>query len=181
MFFLLALFRCSKPRLFLAEGQGRGYDGGMSSKVTEEQLDMVRVWASAGIDLNGIQKKLVTECGVHLTYMDVRFLLLDHGIEIATAPAPVKAPEKAAAPAPEEASSAPAEAAAPGAPKVTLDELQLPGALISGKVEFPSGTRGAWMIDQMGRFAWNDLAGTPTQEELQAFQFELTQLLSRGR
>ncbi len=165
----------------------------MSSKVTEEQLDMVRVWASAGIDLNGIQKKLVTECGVHLTYMDVRFLLLDHGIEIATAPAPVKAPEKAAAPAPvkapekaaapapEEASSAPAEAAAPGAPKVTLDELQLPGALISGKVEFPSGTRGAWMIDQMGRFAWNDLAGTPTQEELQAFQFELTQLLSRGR
>ena len=146
----------------------------MSSKVTEEQL---------GIDLNGIQKKLVTECGVHLTYMDVRFLLLDHGIEIATAPAPapVKAPEKAAAPAPEEASSAPAEAAAPRAPKVTLDELQLPGALISGKVEFPSGTRGAWMIDQMGRFAWNDLAGTPTQEELQAFQFELTQLLSRGR
>lgn len=155
----------------------------MSSKVTEEQLNMVRVWASEGIDLNGIQKKLVTECGVHLTYMDVRFLLLDHGIEIASAPAPAKAPEKPAAPKPAEA--APTEtadaAAAPGAPKVTLDELQLPGALISGKVEFPSGTRGAWMIDQMGRFAWNDLSGTPTQEELQAFQFELTQLLSRGR
>lgn len=155
----------------------------MSSKVTAEQLDMVRGWASEGIDLNGIQKKLVSECGVHLTYMDVRFLLLDNGIEIATAPAPVKAPEKPAAPKPAE--PVPAEtadaAAAPGAPKVTLDELQLPGALISGKVEFPSGTRGAWMIDQMGRFAWNDLSGTPTQEELQAFQFELTQLLSRGR
>lgn len=25
-----------------------------------------------------------------------------------------------------------------------------------------------------------DLSGTPTQEELQAFRFELTQLLSRG-
>lgn len=155
----------------------------MSSKVTEEQLDMVRVWAAEGIDLNGIQKKLVTECGVHLTYMDVRFLLLDHGIEIATAPAPAKAPEKTAAPKSTETEPAATAdaAAAPGAPKVTLDELQLPGALISGKVEFPSGTRGAWMIDQMGRFAWNDLSGTPTQEELQAFQFELTQLLSRGR
>lgn len=154
----------------------------MSSKVTAEQLDLVRGWASEGIDLNGIQKKLVSECGVHLTYMDVRFLLLDNGIEIATAPAPVKAPEKPAAPKPAEA--APAETAAattPSTPKVTLDELQLPGALISGKVEFPSDTRGAWMIDQMGRFAWNDLSGTPTQEELQAFQFELTQLLSRGR
>lgn len=155
----------------------------MSSKVTEEQLDMVRVWAAEGIDLNGIQKKLVTECGVHLTYMDVRFLLLDHGIEIATAPAPAQAPEKPTAPKPTETEPAATAdaAAAPGAPKVTLDELQLPGALISGKVEFPSGTRGAWMIDQMGRFAWNDLSGTPTQEELQAFQFELTQLLSRGR
>lgn len=155
----------------------------MSSKVTEEQLDMVRVWAAEGIDLNGIQKKLVTECGVHLTYMDVRFLLLDHGIEIATAPAPAQAPEKPTAPKSTEAEPAATAdaAAAPGAPKVTLDELQLPGALISGKVEFPSGTRGAWMIDQMGRFAWNDLSGTPTQEELQAFQFELTQLLSRGR
>jgi len=172
-----------KPRLPLAGKQSRGYDGGMSSKVTEEQLDKVRVWASEGIDLNGIQKKLVTECGVHLTYMDVRFLLLDHGIEIAAASAPAKAPEKPAAPKPteDEPKSAADAAAVPGAPKVTLDDLQLPGALISGKVEFPSGTRGAWMIDQMGRFAWNDLSGTPTQEELQAFQFELTQLLSRGR
>ena len=147
----------------------------MSSKVTAEQLEMVRVWASEGTDLNGIQKKLVAECGVHLTYMDVRFLLLDNGIEIATAPAPKKE-----TPAPAEPASAPAESAAPAKLKVTLDDVQLPGALISGKVEFPSGTRGAWMIDQMGRFAWNDLSGTPTQEELQAFQTELTQMLSRA-
>ena len=45
--------------------------------VTAEQLDMVRAWAAAGVDLNGIQKSLAAECGVHMTYMDVRFLLLD--------------------------------------------------------------------------------------------------------
>ena len=65
---------------------------GEMNTVTAEQLEAVRQWAGEGVDLNGIQKRLAAECGVHMTYMDVRFLLLDHGIEIATASAP--APEK---------------------------------------------------------------------------------------
>ena len=154
------------------------------SMVTAEQLDMVRAWAAAGVDLNGIQKNLAAECGVHMTYMDVRFLLLDYGIEIAVpsvAPAPESA-EPAAQPAvePVEAVSAPAPAGQVGKPVVTLDELMLPGTLISGKVQFSSGTKGGWQIDQLGRFSWNSLEGQPTPEELQAFQFELTQILSRG-
>ena len=146
------------------------------NKVTAEQLEMVRAWAAAGVDLNGIQKNLAAECGVHMTYMDVRFLLLDHGIEIAV---PSAAP--AAVPA-EPVSQPEAEPVAGqvGKPVVTLDELMLPGTLISGKVQFSSGTKGGWQIDQMGRFAWNSLEGQPTPEELQAFQFELTQILSRG-
>lgn len=142
------------------------------SQISPEQLDMVRAWAAQGTDLNGIQKNLVSECGLHLTFMDVRFLLLDNGIEIATVPEPAPAaPQEAPAPAPEPA------AAADGKPVVTLDELYLPGALVSGKVVFPSGTRCAWQIDQMGRFGWLEQTATPTPEELQAFQFELTGLL----
>lgn len=153
------------------------------SKVTAEQLEMVRRWAAEGVDLNGIQKRLSADCGVHMTYMDVRFLLLDHGIEIATTVAPV--PEKKAEEAPAASAPAAPEKQAPVAGQggklvVTLDELTLPGTLISGKVQFASGTRGGWQIDQLGRFAWNDLQGQPTPEELQAFQVELTQLLSRG-
>ena len=151
--------------------------------VTAEQLEMVRAWAAAGVDLNGIQKNLAAECGVHMTYMDVRFLLLDHGIEIAVpsaAPAPVAA-EPASKPAAEPVEEEPAPVAGQvGRPVVTLDELMLPGMLISGKVQFSSGTKGGWQIDQLGRFAWNSLEGQPTPEELQAFQFELTQILSRG-
>ena len=143
--------------------------------MTAEQLEMVRQWASLGVDLNGIQKNLAAECGVHMTYMDVRFLLLDHGIEIATAAAPVE--EKKPEPAPEPESTP--QPAADGQLVVTLDELTLPGTLISGKVTFASGTRGGWQIDQLGRFAWNALEGQPTPEELQAFQMELTKLLSR--
>ena len=146
------------------------------NKVTAEQLEMVRAWAAAGVDLNGIQKNLAAECGVHMTYMDVRFLLLDHGIEIAV---PSAAP--AAVPA-EPVSQPEAEPVAGqvGKPVVTLDELMLPGTLISGKVQFSSGTKGGWQIDQRGRFAWNSLEGQPTPEELQAFQVELTPILSRG-
>ena len=143
--------------------------------MTAEQLEMVRQWASLGVDLNGIQKNLAAECGVHMTYMDVRFLLLDHGIEIATAAAPVE--EKKPEPAPEPETTP--QPAADGKLVVTLDELTLPGTLISGKVTFASGTRGGWQIDQLGRFAWNALEGQPTPEELQAFQMELTKLLSR--
>ncbi|MBQ2378954.1 MAG: hypothetical protein II295_01020 [Akkermansia sp.] len=157
----------------------------MSAKVSDEQLEMVRRWASYGVDLNGIQKNLATECGVHMTYMDVRFLLLDHGIEIARPqpkPAPEPAPAPAAAPTPAPAPAPAAPAPEPGAsvkPKVTLDDLQLPGTLISGKCEFPSGTNGSWQIDQMGRFGWSALSGTPTPVELQAFEMELRQILSR--
>lgn len=154
----------------------------MSTKVSNEQLEMVRRWASYGVDLNGIQKNLAAECGVHLTYMEVRFLLLDHGIEIARPqekptpePAPA-APAPAPAPEPAPASAAPTAAVKP---TVTLDDLQLPGTLISGKCSFPSGTQGSWQIDQMGRFGWSQLSGTPTPVELQAFELELRAILSR--
>lgn len=154
----------------------------MSTKVSNEQLEMVRRWASYGVDLNGIQKNLAAECGVHMTYMEVRFLLLDHGIEIARPqekptpePAPA-APAPAPAPEPAPASAAPTAAVKP---TVTLDDLQLPGTLLSGKCSFPSGTQGSWQIDQMGRFGWSQLSGTPTPVELQAFELELRAILSR--
>ena len=146
---------------------------------------MVRRWASYGVDLNGIQKNLAAECGVHMTYMEVRFLLLDHNIEIARPqekPAPEPAPATAPVPAPAPAPEAAPAPAAPGAavkPTVTLDDLQLPGTLISGKCSFPSGTQGSWQIDQMGRFGWSQLSGTPTAVELQAFELELRAILSR--
>lgn len=153
----------------------------MSAKVSNEQLEMVRRWASYGVDLNGIQKNLAAECGVHLTYMEVRFLLLDHNIEIARPqekPAPAPAPAAAPAPAPAPAPT-PAAPTAAVKPTVTLDDLQLPGTLLSGKCSFPSGTQGSWQIDQMGRFGWSQLSGTPTPVELQAFEIELRAILSR--
>ena len=153
---------------------------GMSAKIDKEQLECVRAWAAQGVDLNGIQKKLREECGVHLTYMEVRFLLLDHGIEIAMESE--SAPE-ADAPQPDMAPDVPSDVedgANNGKVRVTVDDLQLPGTLISGKAEFPGGASGAWQIDQLGRFGWSQLTGRPSPQEMQDFQQELTSMLSRG-
>ena len=153
----------------------------MSATLSPEQLEAVRLWASQGVDLNGIQKNLASECGLHMTFMEVRFLLLDHGIEISSPVAEQVKPESDSAKGRADGVEG-MEDASPtnGRLQVTLDDLQIPGTLLSGKAVFPSGTRGSWQIDQAGRFGWSDLSGTPTPQELQDFQYELTQLLSRG-
>jgi len=153
----------------------------MSATLSPKQLETVRLWASQGVDLNGIQKNLASECGLHMTFMEVRFLLLDHGIEISSPAAEQEKPESDSAKERADGVEGMEEASpADGRLQVTLDDLQIPGTLLSGKAVFPSGTRGSWQIDQSGRFGWSELSGTPTPVELQDFQYELTQLLSRG-
>ncbi len=138
--------------------------------ITPDLLDEIRAWAGQGVDLNGIQKNLA-EQGVSIRFMDLRFLLLDHDIEILTPAAPAAEAEK---PAPEPESPAGAKMT------VTLDELQIPGTMLSGKALFPSGIRGAWCFDQTGRFAWTDLSAKPSSEEMKSFEVELNTLLSSG-
>lgn len=145
----------------------------MSAKLSDEQLNRVREWAAQGVDLNGIQKNLQAECGVHLTYMEVRFLLLDHGIEIASEPAPA---EQAESPQEQQQPTGPATT---GKVQVSMDELQIPGTMFSGKATFPGGAHGAWQIDQLGRFGWSELTGQPSPEEMTEFQQALTSLFSR--
>ncbi len=138
--------------------------------ITPDLLEDIRAWAGQGIDLNGIQKNLA-EQGVSIRFMDLRFLLLDHGIEIATPTAPEPEAEKPAVE---------PEPAVGAKMTVTLDELQIPGTMLSGKALFPSGIRGAWCFDQTGRFSWTDLSAKPSAEEMKSFEIELNTLLSSG-
>lgn len=149
------------------------YHQDMNASLSPQQLELVRSWAAQGVDLNGIQKLLAQECGVQMTYMDVRFLLLDHGIEILRPAASQPAAEETT-PAPEQE-----KVQEPGGSsvKVKLDDLQIPGTLLSGSAEFASGARGAWQIDNAGRFGWRSLDGKPGPEEMQDFQVELTRIL----
>ena len=165
--------------------------------LSEQQRQAVRSWLAEGASLSDVQKRLKSEFGVALTYMDVRLLILDIGATVQDKPEP-KPAEPAAAPqepAPEEddpygdafddgpGGGLPpgGDGAAGGKVSLTLDRLVVPGAMVSGDVTFPDGVKARWMIDQMGRFGLDpDKPGyRPSDEDLQAFQLQLRAELQR--
>lgn len=139
----------------------------MNAPLTDTQLQTLRQWAEEGKDLNAVQKALAEEMGIHLTYMDTRFLLIDNNIDLKPAAEPTPAPQPAAA-----APEAPA-----GQLRVTVDELQQPGVFLSGKVSFPSGATGSWLFDSTGQLSWEPGLGEPTPAEMADFQKELGRIL----
>ena len=72
--------------------------------LSEPQIAALRQWAADGASLSDIQTRLADEFGIHMSYMDVRFLILDLGIELvepkAAAPADADITKTAPPPAP---------------------------------------------------------------------------------
>lgn len=134
--------------------------------LTDEQKAAVAGWLEEGASLSDVQKRLETEFGVRMTYMDLRFLIDDLNLEVKT--------ER-----PQFDDHSPAQAgggqAAPGKVSVTLDKVSRPDALVSGRVTFSDGESAQWHLDQMGRLAMNPSTPgyQPSQADLQEFQNEL--------
>jgi hypothetical protein len=149
-------------------------------KLAPEQSTAVKSWIAAGASIADVQKRLLEEFKLSLTYRDTRFLIDDLGLDIA-APAPKPTPPPAPAakppttpaakqPAPGAAQDAelidedeafddttddfPAEEPAPAGPssvKVEIDRVMRPGTVVSGSVTFSDGKNGKWALDQYGR------------------------------
>ena len=51
-------------------------------QLTPEQQQKVRDWAADGASLSDIQTRLADECGVRLSYLETRFLLLDLKVDL---------------------------------------------------------------------------------------------------
>lgn len=161
-------------------------------QLTEQQKDTVRQWAREGCGLSEIQKRLSSELGLSMTYMDVRFLALDLGLELQEKAAP-RPPAKPADVKPGRAKGLAADAPLAGADaglddaadaprlNVQVDRVTKPGSLASGSVVFSDGVTASWSVDQFGRLA---LAASkpgyrPSQDDLMAFQGELQEALAR--
>ena len=119
-------------------------------KLTDEQLKSVAAWFAAGASLDEIQKRLVAEYGVHITYFDLRMI-------VAELPQP-EDPEVAEDPEDPEVPEDPENPENPETPEngvanvtVTVDALMIPGTMASGDVTFSDGVKGKWYLDQMGR------------------------------
>lgn len=147
-------------------------------ELTEEQKRTMAEWAAGGAGLSEIQAKLSEEFGMPMTYMDVRFLMIDLGLG-------VQDKEKTTRPADADlgmstgTGASPveptAEEASPGGVSLELDRINKPGAVLSGAVKFSDGVTATWFIDQSGRLALqSEKEGySPSPGDLQSFQEQL--------
>lgn len=159
--------------------------------LSDEQQRAVADWVRSGSSLSDIQRRIASDFAITMTYMDVRFLVLELGVALKDkVTKPVVAPAAVAA-APAEAGpgdaldddpDAPAgELGAPSQVSVELDRITKPGSIVSGTVRFSDGVSASWSLDQLGRLALS--AGKPGYQpspaDVQAFQLELRQVLER--
>jgi hypothetical protein len=163
----------------------------------DAQKQKVAEWIKQDLTLSQIQSKLASELDVHMTYMEVRFLMDDLKLNPkdkvrAAAVAPTvqaggstaAAPAGSQGPAPAKGSPSPAGQQPPGmggGVSLSVDHLARPGALVSGKVTFSDGNSAEWYLDQMGRLGLvpAQQGYRPPQQDLQAFQVQLQDELQK--
>lgn len=141
-----------------------------------KQKEAVRKWVSEGCNIAEIQKRLDTEFGLSMTYLDVRFLLIDMGLEIKEKKTSDKKISEMYGKKNSELST---HTLSPPRVNVQLDRITRPGYLASGTVSFSDGTKGQWAIDQFGRVMLETaISGyRPSAEDMSEFQGALKQLL----
>lgn len=148
-------------------------------ELTEEQNNAIRSWVAEECGLAEIQSRLESEFGINMTYMDVRFLIMDMGLEIKEKPQS-HTPDLNEAPSPP-ADELGAQAAVSGGVSVEVDRVTKPGSVVSGTAVMSDGAGVTWFLDQMGRLAMD--AGTPgyrpSEADLKDFQDELRKALEK--
>ena len=158
----------------------------------DEQKALVAQWVKEGCGLSEIQRRMGDQFKLTLTYMDVRFLVIELGLDIqekkSSTPPPkdlTARPSPAEVPGGEDefdkAGLEPEPAPGTGSVVVDVDRLMRPGALVSGTVVFSDGVKANWALDQMGRLA---LSGTdktyrPSAQDVQEFQVAIAQELRK--
>ncbi len=157
-----------------------------AKSLSEDQISTIAAWADDGDTLADIQRKMNEDLEIKVTYLETRFLLEDLKIELKSEPAPE----------PEESDDESAEdpdgevildgsetAEAPGGDDaaVTIDKVQRPGALVSGKVTFAGGSA-SWWLDQMGRLGMDpdDEGFEPSEAQMMSFQKELQAAIQKS-
>ena len=164
--------------------------------LNDAQKKSVIEWIAQGMKLAEIQRRIGSEFGIVVTYMEVRFLVDDLKLTPKD-PEPPKPVELAgrqsggdstiAGPAPlkGEADKVMSEAnrGVPpgGGVSVKVASVARPGALVSGSVTFSDGNSAEWHLDQMGRLGLSPKQPgyKPSPADLEAFQIELQDALQK--
>ncbi len=145
----------------------------------DKQRQAVTTWINDGLKLSEIQKRLETDFGLRVTYLEVRLLVDDLKLQPKDPPPPPPKPATLAAPEPP--ADLPAGLPGSGGVSVTVDQLTRPGALVSGKAKFTDGKTAEWFLDQSGRLglAPAEKGYKPPAADLQEFQIALQNELQK--
>ncbi|MBC2605048.1 hypothetical protein [Pelagicoccus albus] len=140
--------------------------------LSNEQKSQVAQNLADGASIADIQRLIVDEFKIPMTYMEVRFLMDDLNLDLAPPPEPE--PEEEAT-AEQDALPAEAELVGGGAVSVDIDKIKRPGAALSGSVVFSDGVKAQWSVDPYGRLGLDtEQEGyQPSPEDIEAFQIEL--------
>ena len=145
-------------------------------KLSDEQKAVVSQWVSEGKSIANIRNLLKEHFHLGLTYMDVRFLVDDLGVvykdsnEIAEE---IEDKESKIEAATEENNETVGVI-------VDVDAVIRPGSLVSGNVKFSDGVALGWQLTstgQLGLIPGEDPEYRPSNEDLQAFQTQLQEVL----
>lgn len=165
--------------------------------LSEAQKQTLRTWLQQGLSLAEIQKRLASDLGVHLTYLELKLAVSELDVlpkdqeppvtpelpkTLATdAPAKTPPPQKGKATSPKEPAQAAPPPPAPGKVSVTVDQLSRPGTLASGQVQFSDGKKATWYFDEMGRLGLvaPEPGYRPPAGDIPEFQAALDRELSR--
>jgi len=151
----------------------------------------VEAWIQEGRSLADVQRALLEEFKISMTYMDVRFLVDDLDVAVVE---PVIEEEEAkreeAADEAQPAATADAELVDDGIGNgkggqvvVDVDGVMLPGSLVSGTVKFSDGQSLGWQLSASGQLGLipdeNNPDYRPAPEDLEQFQSQLQEVLQQ--
>ena len=148
-------------------------------QLSDDQKKTLGNWIAEGVSLGEIQKRLEGEFGMRMTYMDVRFLVDDLGLELKGKEK--KEPAKDLNAANDEPETVGADEDWLGGVIVEIDRVNRPGAIVSGSVRFSDGVTAQWYVDSMGRLGLEpkDPTYQPPAEDIQEFQIQLQDALRK--
>ena len=144
--------------------------------LSDEQKAVVSQWVSEGESIANIQNLLKEHFDLGLTYMDVRFLVDDLGVVYKDSNEIAEDTEDKDS----ETETATEENNETGGVIVDVDAVIRPGSLVSGNVRFSDGVALGWQLTstgQLGLIPGDDPEYRPSNEDLQAFQTQLQEVL----
>ena len=144
--------------------------------LSDEQKAVVSQWVSEGESIANIQNLLKEHFDLGLTYMDVRFLVDDLGVVYKDSNEIAEDTEDKEL----ETETATEENNETGGVIVDVDAVIRPGSLVSGNVRFSDGVALGWQLTstgQLGLIPGDDPEYRPSNEDLQAFQTQLQEVL----